>query len=252
LNIDVGILRSPCCLAPLHARNVDALACHTCGAVYPIRRFGPDLMPLDAERRFKAYPQWQAVQAALTAWRARTWTGDPDSQARTRRNFDVAAAFVPWAGIEGTVLDIGCGSGFIRDVVPAADFRGIDPMPLEEDYSFPFVRGIGDRLPFADGTFDSCYFFSSIDYALSVETALAEAHRVLKPGGVIAIATPIHTTKQVDGERLHHYRFLAGELEGLVERACFTDVTTLVYRPDYHFLRGRKNDHERPRAMERD
>ena len=114
-------------------------------------------------------------------------------------------------------------------------------MPLEENYSFPFARGISDRLPFADGTFDSCYFFSSIDYALSVETTLAEAHRVLKPGGVIGIATPIHSTKQVDGERLHHYRFLAGELEGFVARAFFDDVTTLVHRPDYHFLRGRKD-----------
>jgi ubiquinone/menaquinone biosynthesis C-methylase UbiE len=124
--------------------------------------------------------------------------------------------------------------------VSITDFRGIDPMPLEEDYSFPFVRGVGDRLPFADGTFDSCYFFSSIDYALSVETTLAETSRVLKPGGVISIATPIHTTKQVDGERLHHYRFLAGELEDLVARGFFNDVTTLAYRPDYHFLRGRK------------
>lgn len=240
MKIDVDVLRSPCCLAPLHARDVDALACRTCGAVYPIRGFGPDLMPLDAESRFEAYPQWQAVQAALAAWRARTWTGDPDSQAQTQRNFDVAAAFVGWAGIRGTVLDIGCGGGFMRSLVPTTDFQGIDPMPLAHDYPFPFVRGISDRLPFPDEMFDSCYFFFSIDYALNVEATLAEARRVLKPGGVIAIATPIHTTKQVDGERLHHYRFLAGELEDLVAREFFNDVTTLAYRPDYHFLRGRK------------
>jgi SAM-dependent methyltransferase len=240
VKIDVEALRSPCCLALLDTRDADALVCHTCGAVYPVRRFGPDLMPPDAERRFTAYPQWQAVQSALTAWRARTWTGSPEAGARTKRNVEVAAAFVAWAGIGGAMLDVGCGSGFIRDAVPAAHLHGLDPMPLEEEYPFPFVRGISDRLPFAGGTFESCCFFSSIDYALSIETTLAEAHRVLKPGGVIGIATPIHATKQVVGEALHHYRFLDGELNDLLARAFFDDVAAFPYRSDYHFLRGRK------------
>jgi SAM-dependent methyltransferase len=244
--IDVDVLRSPCCRVRLDTRDVETLACHTCGALFPIRTFGPDLMPLDAERRYEAYPQWQAVQAALTAWRTRTWTGDADAQAQTQRNAELAATFVAWAGIACAVLDVGCGSGWIRSVLPAADYHGIDPMPAEQDYLFPFVRGIGDRLPFPDGTFDACCFFSSLDYALSVETTLAEAHRVLKPGGVIAIATPIHTTKEIDGEPLHHYRFLAGELEGLVAQAFSGDVTTLVYRPNYHFLRARTRGHELP------
>ncbi len=238
--IDIGLLRSPCCRARLGTSDGRAIACLICGGTYPIHTFGPDLMPLDPGERFEAYPRWQAVQSALTAWRARTWNGDSGAVAQTQRNLEIAAAFASWARVHGVVLDVGCGSGAIRSVVPATAFFGIDPMPLDQDYTFPFARAISDRLPFPDAAFDVCYFFSSIDYALNIETTLAEAYRVLKPGGGIAIATPIHATRQWEGEQLHHYRFLPGELDGLLEGACFRNVSTLAYQPAYHFLRARK------------
>jgi SAM-dependent methyltransferase len=236
--IDIDMLRSPCCRARLDAPG-ESLTCGACGVTYPVRTFGPDLMPPDAGERFETYPRWQAVQSALRAWRAQTWNGGSGAVAQTQRNLATASAFVSWAGIRGAVLDVGCGSGAIQSLVPATAFCGIDPMPLDQDYTFPFARAISDRLPFADGAFDACYFFSSIDYALSIETTLAEAYRVLKPGGAIAIGTPIHATKECEGEPLHHYRFLAGELDRLLAGASFTDVCTLAYQPAYHFLRAR-------------
>ncbi|OGA50711.1 MAG: hypothetical protein A3G25_11455 [Betaproteobacteria bacterium RIFCSPLOWO2_12_FULL_63_13] len=241
--IATDLLRSPCCGVELNAPTREALACGRCAAPFPVRAFGPDLMPPDSERRYDAYPQWQAVQDALTAWRRRTWTGTPDAAARTQRAVQLAEAFVAWVGIAGTVLDIGCGGGWLRRMMPAVRYHGIDPMPADQEYLFPFVRGISDRLPFADRVFDACCFFSSIDYAINIDTTIAEAWRVLKPGGTLAIASMIHGTKEVDGERLHHYRYLAGELDALVARA-FVDVSVLVYQPGYHFIQGRK-EHSR-------
>lgn len=238
--IATDLLRSPCCAAPLTKPAPGTLVCGSCAERFPLRAFGPDLMPPGLESRYARLPQWQAVQQALAAWRARTWTGTPAATARTDGTVRLAEAFVSWAGIAGAVLDIGCGGGWLQRMMPDAIYHGLDPMPADQAYRFPFVRALADRLPFPDGAFDTCCFFSSIDYAIDIDATLAEARRVLKPGGRLAIATPIHLTKEVSGERLHHYRFLAGELDDLVLRS-FHDVAALVYQPGYHFIRARKD-----------
>jgi SAM-dependent methyltransferase len=236
--IDIDVLRSPCCRARLVA-SAATLACGQCHHAFPLREYGPDLMPPDAEQRFDEYPQWQAVQAALTAWRTRTWTGTPDAQAATARAGQMGEAFSAWAGLTGRLLDIGCGGGWLRRTMPDAAYHGLDPMPTNLAPEFPFVRGLGDRLPFAEATFDTCIFFSSVDYAIGIENTLAEVRRVLKPGGRVAIASIVHATKAVEGERLHHYRFLPGELDGLVAQQ-FADVCSTAYQANFHFIKGQK------------
>jgi ubiquinone/menaquinone biosynthesis methyltransferase len=181
--IAIDALRSPCCGVRLDARDAGTLACGGCETSFAMRTFGPDLMPPDVVRRYDSYPQWQAVQEALTAWRTRTWTGTPAAAARTDRTVQLAEAFVAWAGIGGDVIDIGCGGGWLRRMMPGAAYHGLDPMPIDQEYPFPFVRGIADRLPFPDASFDTGCFFSSIDYAIDIDATLAEARRVLKPGG---------------------------------------------------------------------
>ena len=237
--IATDLLRSPCCAAPLARPAEGTLTCESCAARFPVRPFGPDLMPPGHELRYARFPQWQAVQQSLAAWRARTWTGTTAAAARTDSTVKLAEAFVTWAGITGAVLDIGCGGGWLQRMMPGAIYHGLDPMPADQPYGFPFVRALADRLPFPADTFDTCCFFSSIDYAIDIEVTTTEARRVLKPGGLLAIATPIHLTKEVSGERLHHYRFLAGELDDLVLRG-FHDVSTLVYQQNYHLIRARK------------
>ena len=236
--IDIDILCSPCCRARLVVAR-ESLECTQCQHAFPVREYGPDLMPPDAAQRFDAYPQWQAVQAALTAWRQRTWTDTPDAHAATARARQMGEAFSAWSGLAGRLLDIGCGGGWLRQTMPEAGYHGVDPMPTNMAPEFPFVRGLGDRLPFRDATFDTCTFFSSVDYAIGIENTLGEVRRVLKPGGRLAIASIVHTTKEVEGERLHHYRFLPGELEGLLALQ-FVDVSSTAYQPNFHFIKGQK------------
>lgn len=91
------------------------------------------------------------------------------------------------------VLDIGCGEGQITRLAAglAGTERavGIDPtwnqisVAASRAGSTGFVRASADGLPLRDGTFDAviaCLVFEHID---AIDEAIAEATRVLGPGG---------------------------------------------------------------------
>lgn len=52
------------------------------------------------------------------------------------------------------------------------------------------VRGDGHALPFPDSTFDAVFLLHVIGHVEAPEIAVAEAHRVLKTGGALALLTP--------------------------------------------------------------
>jgi SAM-dependent methyltransferase len=84
---------------------------------------------------------------------------------------------------------IGCGPQ--REPSYAVDtnghFVGIDPVRGERERTFDFVQGIGEYLPFADGSFDRVLFATSLDHVLSPVRALAESRRVLTTNGTVNI-----------------------------------------------------------------
>jgi SAM-dependent methyltransferase len=234
-------LQSPCCAAPLDQHTADALACSTCGREYAIEPFGPDLMPPWLETADTAVADWREVQAALGRWRQRTWNGGARAAARADDTRRLVDAFLSAARPRGEVLDVGCGNGWIRELLEplGCTYAGVDPMPTGPGYGFPFARAVADCLPLVNDSVDTCLFLASIDYSISIEGALAQARRVLRPGGLVAVATPIQQTKEPAGERLHTHHFLSGELENHVARAFDiepADVNVLPYRDDYHFL----------------
>ncbi len=90
---------------------------------------------------------------------------------------------------QGLLLDLGGGTGAAnpifgdRTVVtldPSGPMLGLNPEPKR-------VVAVGEALPFGDGSFDavfSAYVFRNLD---SVEGAVAEIARVLRPGGKAGI-----------------------------------------------------------------
>ncbi len=56
--------------------------------------------------------------------------------------------------------------------------------------------GNAEQMPFRDGSFDAVYG-SSILHHLNIDAALAEVHRVLRPGGRIVFAEPNILNPQV-------------------------------------------------------
>jgi SAM-dependent methyltransferase len=77
------------------------------------------------------------------------------------------------------------------DETVLADPRQYAPFPYREDH-LVFLKMDGTALAFADGTFDVVYSLSSIEHFGGLEgasRAVAEMARVLKPGGVVTLAT---------------------------------------------------------------
>ena len=95
------------------------------------------------------------------------------------------------------VLDVACGPGLVSqcaaDIVgPSGSVIGLDPSigMLREARKGPcrtLVNGVGERLPFANASFD----FLSMGYALrhmsDLRAAFAEFRRVLRPGGIVLL-----------------------------------------------------------------
>ena len=94
--------------------------------------------------------------------------------------------FVPW---EGRGIEIGVGSG--RFAGPLGVQVGLDPSPAMLVYAtargIEVVQGTAENLPFVAGSFDHAMVVTTICFVDSPAGMLAEARRVLKPGGRLVI-----------------------------------------------------------------
>jgi ubiquinone/menaquinone biosynthesis C-methylase UbiE len=87
------------------------------------------------------------------------------------------------------VLDAGCGEGVLVDeYVGRLRIEGLDP-----NYSSARVRsGSLTALPYDAGTFDRALCLDVLEHLTFEDQprALAELHRVLKPGGAVLVSVP--------------------------------------------------------------
>jgi SAM-dependent methyltransferase len=96
---------------------------------------------------------------------------------------------------EGPVLDIGCGVGHSYHLLEPRETVGVD---VEADALAGQERRtiVADmrELPLPDASFASYLSVQSIEHVAEPERALAEARRVLEPGGTAVIVTPNRLT----------------------------------------------------------
>jgi SAM-dependent methyltransferase len=98
----------------------------------------------------------------------------------------------------GVVLDAGCGRSLFTEIRPDWPFRivasdvDLDLLKARRD-AFPQVRwavGSAHPLPFRDGAFDALFAGELIEHLGDPAPAVADFHRVLKPGGTLILTTP--------------------------------------------------------------
>jgi ubiquinone/menaquinone biosynthesis C-methylase UbiE len=114
----------------------------------------------------------------------------PENKAKVRANLQRLAQT---AG-RGRLLDIGCGAGFVIDLVRDTfdEIHGVDPTRamldrIDASSNVILHEGVAEDLPFADETFDLVTAYSVFHHLADHRPALAEAARVLKPGGVLYV-----------------------------------------------------------------
>jgi SAM-dependent methyltransferase len=96
----------------------------------------------------------------------------------------------------GLVLDVGCGEGVLTAAVNDAGLRGVRVVGLDRSATMldahlgPKVQADAARLPFADDVFDAVVAVNVLYHLDEPPSAIAEAHRVLRPGGLFLAATP--------------------------------------------------------------
>jgi SAM-dependent methyltransferase len=89
------------------------------------------------------------------------------------------------------VLDVGCGEGELARHLPDGAWVGVDSS-LEMLARAPEPKLLADAtaLPFDEGSFGSVAMLYVLYHLPEPRLALAEAARVLRPGGLLAVAAP--------------------------------------------------------------
>jgi SAM-dependent methyltransferase len=120
------------------------------------------------------------------------------------------------------VLDIGCGEGALRAALPAQlqpRLVGLDASAtMLRAHPPPVVQAHAAALPFVAGVFDAVLAINVLDHLPQPTVAIAQAHRVLVPGGILIAAT---TSRHDSPELAHVWRlppssFDAEDAPGLV------------------------------------
>lgn len=152
------------------------------------------------------------------------------------RAYDEAVA----RGAGRDVLDVGCNTGYgtMRFAPVAGRVVGVDVSPraieaaLERtsDGRPEFLLTTGFELPFAPGSFDLVTSFQVLEHVPDPRAFLRELARVLRPGGMVILATPNAATRLYPGmtpwNRFHVHEYLATELAELLLTE-FSTVTVL-------------------------
>ncbi|MCU1491803.1 MAG: methyltransferase family protein [Acidimicrobiaceae bacterium] len=137
----------------------------------------------------------------LAPWWKATFTGGADPE------YDLEILPIVRNALAGCrrVLDLGCGEGQVSRAVSAEIGRGavvvgLDPSAAQLANAWvaggppQYVRGKGEQLPFADGTFDGVCCCLVIEHADDVDAVLAEVARVVAVGGrfVLLVNHPLY------------------------------------------------------------
>jgi ubiquinone/menaquinone biosynthesis C-methylase UbiE len=170
-----------------------------------------------------------------------------DAEGEVRRLFTkLSRVRAPQAG--DTLLDVGCGTGAVTAALGRHGIRatGIDVVPdfvriaRELHPSTAFEVAEAESLPFASESFTFVTLASVLEHVRDWRLTLAEAARVLTPGGVLYL----HTSNRLwpfQGEIRHFpgFGYLPGSLQRRIYRLVMKYRPSLIgytHLPAYHWL----------------
>ena len=150
------------------------------------------------------------------------------------------------------VLDVGCNGGTISIRLKSlrkCRVKGIDIVPelVEKAKKRGVFAQLGraESLDFRDNQFDHVICTEVLEHLYEPEQAIAEAYRVLKPGGTYIITVPSHESDGMGNGKLgdfHHQNFTPNDLLSLIRNSGFgrSSISTygIAYTAKYCELNG--------------
>lgn len=156
---------------------------------------GDPLIEADLERAAEIARR----RAHKTSW-AESVAGSMERHYSPGRSWEATAHALIGLADLGDVLDVGCGDGVLADLVGAraASVTCLDASAtvlaaarkrLARRANVAFHHGDMHTLPFTAARFDHVFLMHALTYSEHPELVLAEAARVLRPGGALVLAT---------------------------------------------------------------
>jgi SAM-dependent methyltransferase len=252
---DIQLERVPACDLCAETRftplltSPDQTECLVSGT-FQVVRCGCGLAFLDPrptlEDIAKVYPSDYSPHAARTVTVAR-WQRTRSGRERASTLARVEAAireyisfhfFPAWRG-DGRVLDVGCGAGSVLDVLKELGWTthgvdvGANVVEAIGRRGHIARQGVAEAIDFPDASFDVVMLSHVLEHTFSPRKALAEARRVLRPGGQLLVAVPNFGSLQarvfrrfwasLDVPR-HLYQFTPRTLRRYLEESGFHSV----------------------------
>jgi SAM-dependent methyltransferase len=129
----------------------------------------------------------------------------------TRRKM-VRALLARYASPHSKVLEIGCGTAATLSMLAKEGYQvagldmSTDAQQFAAERSIPVAIGSADALPYPDHQFDVVLLLDVIEHIAEDTVALAEAARVLRPGGIVVLFTPAYMWMWGRQDRISHHQ----------------------------------------------
>jgi SAM-dependent methyltransferase len=183
-------------------------------------------------------------------------TGNPFNRL-AKQQLEGALAAAARNHARGRLVDIGCGEkpyvGLFAEYVDA--HVGVDHPDSPHALTSVDVLASAYEIPLADQTFDTALMIELLEHLETPAVALAEAHRLLRPGGWLILTTPFIWV--LHEEPRDFFRYTPHALRYLLEAAGFGAVgvtplsgqwSTLALLGGYALRDTRLGLYERPLA----
>jgi len=143
-----------------------------------------------------------------------------------------------------SLLDVGSGEGFFLFNASKAGYtvKGVELSQdaaayAQREFGLDVEAGEFEELQFPEDCFDVVTLWQVLEHVPYPLTILKKAHKILKPGGMVAVSTPdiggipakIFRRKWWNIRKLHVNQFTTKTLKSVLENAGFKNVCSVSY-----------------------